>query len=177
MVAMLAGAFIVLLSSCNPAGSSSVTEPADACPLLLLRSIFLQNLPLQQAQERTFRSDMTSLVLGYGAYLEGLEFSHNKIYLVTKNDTRIIYDDGKQKEFEDKLQNPDLKDMLSLPYSLGKIAASIPENHDPGRFRVLPLIESVYGATEKEVKANLVRVNFCGKSVLFNSQNSAAKAL
>ncbi len=177
ILAMLTGAFLVLLSSCNSAGSSSAPELAEACPLPLLRSLFLHKLPLQKPQEHTFRLDMTSLVLGYGAYLKGLEFSDDKIYLVTKNDTRIVYDDGKLKEFAEKLENPDLKDMLSLPYSPGTIAARIPENYDPGRFRVMPLLESVYGANEKEVKANLVRVNFCGKSVLFNSQNIAAKAL
>ncbi len=148
-IATLALALMVVLMSWTPVRYSSAAEPADACALPLLRSIFLQKLPLQQPQERTFRLDMTSLIRGYGAYLTDLEFSDGKIYLVTKNDTRIMCDDRKQKNFEQKRQDPDLKDMLALLYSPGKIVASIAENHDPGRFRVLPLLESVYRACEK----------------------------
>jgi hypothetical protein len=49
--------------------------------------------------------------------------------------TLLPYDDGKQKDFETLLEDPDLEDMLRLPYPLGAPEKPPALNEDPGRFR------------------------------------------
>jgi hypothetical protein len=94
-----------------------------------------------------------------------------------KNRVRVLYDAGKKKNFEEKLANADLKDMLSQLYQPGKPAEVAPPGYDPGRFRDNAFLGSVYGETPEQVRTFLVPVNFCGRMVEFNSQNGAAQAL
>jgi hypothetical protein len=93
-----------------------------------------------------------------------------------KDNTRILYDDGKVKSFEAKLDHPDLEDMLSQPYPAGEFK-EYKADYDPGRFRVTAFFASVYGGTAKQVQGNLTTVNFCGQKVHFNARNGAAAAL
>jgi hypothetical protein len=51
------------------------------------------------------------------------------------------------------------------------------KDHDPGRSRSLELLRALFGATEDEVRRDLVHVNFLGHDVLFNRRHGAAKAL
>jgi peptidoglycan LD-endopeptidase CwlK len=75
--------------------------------------------------------------------------------IVFEDGSVIVYDDGIKKDFDEKFANPDLEDMMSLHYPLGKPAA-IPElNSDPGRFRTLDFFRKLYGATAEEVSASL----------------------
>ena len=53
-----------------------------------------------------------------------------------KNRTKIIYDDGQAKSFEEKLDKPDLKDMLAQLYQPGRSQEPFRPDYDPGRFRV-----------------------------------------
>jgi hypothetical protein len=72
----------------------------------------------------------------------------------------------------------DIASILAIPYQTGPIP--LPEkrrNWDPGRLRVEPLLHSVYGWTEKEVRANLVPVRFLGQTVKFQKELGAAAAL
>jgi hypothetical protein len=94
-----------------------------------------------------------------------------------KNRSKIIYDDGRIKDFEEKLDKLDLKDMLSQLYRPGGGREPFRLNYDPGRFRVGAFFNAVYGASSAEAKANLLPVSFCGARVMFNAQNGAAYAL
>ena len=51
------------------------------------------------------------------------------------------------KVFEEKLNHPDLEDMLSQLYLPGKPKAETPPDFDPGRIRVEAFFNAVYGAT------------------------------
>ena len=100
-----------------------------------------------------------------------------KIYLIMKNQPKILYDDGLVKSFEDRLQRPDLKDMLAQIYRPGRGQELFRPDYDPGRFRVDAFFSAVYGASASEVGGHLVPVAFGGVKVRFNAQNGAAKAL
>ena len=89
----------------------------------------------------------------------------------------FLYDDRLIKSEDEVMANPDLQDTLAQPYPLGAISGPLPENADPGRFRSQPLLETLYGMTEEEVRGNLVGVNISGKKVTFNREQGAAAAL
>jgi hypothetical protein len=104
-------------------------------------------------------------------------------WTVTLQDgTRLPWDDGiADKTFEQLLDRPDLQDMFSISYPPGKNYEIPKENDDPGRIRVEPLFESVYGADAAAVRANLTDVEWLpshgGRKLRFNRVNGAAEAL
>ena len=137
----------------------------------------LKGLPEQWRAKETLKLDLTAILKAYPGYVQGLEVAAgDKLVLVMKDGTKIVYDDGQAKIFEAKLDNPDMEDMLSQIYPPGKPQA-LPPDFDPGRFRVVAFLDSVYGGSAAQVTAHLVPVSFAGTTVQFNSQNSAAAAL
>jgi hypothetical protein len=124
------------------------------------------------------RLDLLAILLAYPASCTDIVVSQEKrINLVMRDGTRIIYDDGKKKTFEQKLNDPDLEDMLSQAYDPGPVKAAVPVDFDPGRFRVDAFFSAVYGAGKAKVKAGLTPVDFLGTRVWFNKSNGAAQAL
>jgi hypothetical protein len=100
--------------------------------------------------------------------------------LIWKDGTRMVYDDGKAKDFETLLENADLQDQMSLPYPVGR-DYPIPPDQDPGRFRNTDFFKKMYGANAQEVKSKLVPVVWLPKSanlkLQFSSVNGANKRL
>lgn len=138
----------------------------------------LEKLARQFPEQKSLASDLAALMAAYPGFCSGVELRPGrKLYLVMKNRTKIIYDDGRSKSFEEKLNEPDLKDMLDQLYRTGRDREPFRPDYDPGRFRVDAFFKAVYGATAAEVRANLVPVSFCGARVMFNTQNGAAQSL
>nr|WP_242960874.1 M15 family metallopeptidase [Clostridium peptidivorans] len=125
----------------------------------------------------TMKQDILSLMMAYPEYIVGVETRENKkVYLIMKSGKRIIYDDKTAKNFEQKLANPDLQDMMEQEYPLTPIKSLMPKNQDPGRGRVYSLLSEVYGGTRNKVESNLVNVNV-GNYSRFNKNNKAAEEL
>lgn len=123
-------------------------------------------------------TDLSCLMEAYPDYITSIHLGQdNLVYIVMKNHRRILYDDKKAKEYEEKLNHPDLEDMLSQIYPADQAVGVVKPNYDPGRCRVKEFFDSVYGATPLEVHKNLVTIPFCGQRVRFNGQNRAAQAL
>jgi len=138
----------------------------------------IEKLPNRLRTERNLVADLKSLFLGYEGYCTGMKITEDgRILIIMHDKTRVLYDDRIEKSFEDKLDRPDLEDMLSQVYIPGKVAGELPDEYDPGRFRVSAFFKSVYGRTPADVKADLISIKFCGTRVQFNTQNGAAKAL
>ncbi|MFC1834208.1 M15 family metallopeptidase [Thermodesulfobacteriota bacterium] len=138
----------------------------------------LERLPHSVVGNGSARTDLMAILMSYPGFCVALETdASGKLFVVMSNRTKIPYDDGKKKDFEAKLNNPDLQDMLSQVYRPGPVTEPAAKNHDPGRFRVTGFFKAVYGSAKREVRANLVPVSFCGKTVLFNKRNGAADAL
>ena len=82
------------------------------------------------------------------------------VYLAGK---KFIYDDGLAKTFEQRLDNPDIKDMFHDVYPLTNPTERVPKDFDPGRYRVEGLFMALYGDSEAAVAKNCVPVQFCGQ--------------
>jgi hypothetical protein len=74
------------------------------------------------------------------------------------------------------LGNSDLQDMLEQPYISGDIFDEPHTDINPGGGRVLEFFKSMYGESRIEVGANLIKVEFCGRRLLFNQNNDASKS-
>ncbi len=70
--------------------------------------------------------------------------------------TRLTYDDGETKTHAERLERPDLEDMLAQPYDL----AQLPPGADiePGRIRSTAFFDAMYGGTARAVGARLTRI-------------------
>ena len=94
--------------------------------------------------------------------------------------TIMQWDDGiTGKSHDEKLDNPDLEDMMSQKYTKGADWDSPPaEDFEPGRVRYEPFFTKMYGSSSGEVQNNLVSVKWlpsiCGCTIQFNNINGAA---
>jgi peptidoglycan LD-endopeptidase CwlK len=100
---------------------------------------------------------LKKLVQAYPEFLEKAD--ENKLYW--KEGTVMIYDDGKNKTHQEKLDNPDLEDMMSQEYVPGEKWDEPPaENFEPGRIRYEPFFEKMYGASQPEVKNKMKTITW-----------------
>jgi hypothetical protein len=168
---------VVCLLACLPAvgfAEEIRLQPGKECFSLEV----LGKLSRQFPEEKSLAADLEALMASYPGFCLGVESGPGKrLYLVMKNGVKLIYADGRAKDFQEKLNKPDLKDMLSQLYRPGAGGEPFRPDYDPGRFRVNALFNAVYGASSREVQANMVPVSFCGARVMFNAQNGAAQAL
>lgn len=133
-------------------------------------------------QERIFQANkdvpqkLQNLVKSYPQFLDSAD--ENNLYW--KDGTVMTYDDGiKDKSHDEKLNNPDIEDMLSQNYVAGQNWDSPPsENFEPGRIRYEPFFLKMYGSNAGEVQSKIVSVEWIDGSTLgFNSTNGAADSL
>ncbi|WP_368490489.1 M15 family metallopeptidase [Clostridium sp. BJN0013] len=126
----------------------------------------------------TMKQDILCLMMAYKDYIIDIEKDSSKnVYLITKSGKKILYDDKKEKSFEEKLYNTDLQDMMEQLYPKESINKVMDKDMDPGRFRVYPLLNEVYGFNKSSVESNLKRVNLGYGSFQFNGNNDASKCL
>ncbi len=105
-----------------------------------------------------------------------LKIEKNKLILSNKQE--LVIDDGRSKNHQTKLQNPDIEDMLSQNYPLGEcLNKNLQVNFDPGRIRNERLMKHLYGSNPKEIQKNLTSVNWFGQKLKFTKKHNAHKAL
>ncbi len=140
----------------------AMTAPASA-----------QNVPSAQATEAARR-----LIAAYPAFLERQDGNA----LVWRDGKRMTLDDGRgPKSFNERLDAPDLKDMLITPYPSGETPPPDFES-DPGRVRNNAFFLAMYGDCSKGgVRADLVTVKWLpkkwGKTVEVTRINGVADRL
>lgn len=126
-------------------------------PKLLVSSfILISNIFLNA------NSDIEKLINAYPNFIKN--YSDN--YIIWKDDEKMIFDDSiSNKSFEEKLNNPSLKDQLSIKYTkINENNSFIPSlNEDSGRIRYEPFFKKMYGRNEREVKKNLVKIPWMPK--------------
>jgi peptidoglycan L-alanyl-D-glutamate endopeptidase CwlK len=81
--------------------------------------------------------------------------------------------------YDDMLDNADLKAQLSQRYFVGKPNASPDIDFEPGRIRSDIFFRELYGSDKSNIEKSLVAVWWppCNCKVFFNSKHGAAKAL
>lgn len=77
----------------------------------------------------------------------------------------------------DRLNRPDLSELLRQPYPACTPPHTPTYGEDPGRARPAAFFGRMYGNTPAAVKANLVGVNWFGQSLMFSKVNGANLAL
>lgn len=105
--------------------------------------------------------------------------SRNQFEFTYKNGREFMAcDDGQNLSFYPRLKNMDVVSLFMYPYITGQ--TPLPEtrqNWDPGRLRVEPLFKQAFGASEAEVRSQLVPVTFLGQTIRFQKRMGAANAL
>lgn len=96
-------------------------------------------------------------------------------YLLLADGSKLQYDDGRQKTFEQKLDDGDPEDMFAFKYDR---RSWTPEYlQDAGRSRCEPLFKKMYGASAAEVRKKLISIPWFGEKVQFTKVNGAADSL
>ena len=95
-------------------------------------------------------------------------------WLLLPDGARVPYDDGRVKDFETKLAQPDVEDAFSQPYPRGPIVPVTTPDQDPGRIRVEPLFAAVYGKERAAVQVE--SLPFLGRTLQINRRAAPAFA-
>lgn len=92
--------------------------------------------------------------------------SINDNYLIWKDGTKMMYDDGiKKPNFDTLLNNADLHDQMQQEYPEGEVYKIPHKNFDPGRIRNEAFFKKMYGSTKKKVRNNLVTIQWLPQTV------------
>ncbi len=122
---------------------------------------------------------LSKLVASYPDFLA----SHDANAVTWKDGTVMMFDDGKgEKDFETRLNEPDLEDTFYAPYPLGRTGIPPAVDIDPGRVRYAPFFDKMYGDYKKgEVARKLVPVVWLpkhgGGTLKITSVNNVAEKL
>lgn len=143
-------------------------------------ALALALLPAREAAAGELPADARArLLAAYPEHLERIEGNT----LVWRDGTHMPLDDGKGvKSFEDWLDDPDVEDMLAVPYPAGAPATAPEKDVDPGRARNAAFFNKIYGDCRKgDVEKNLDTVVWLPKKAAerlrFSKVNGAAAAL
>lgn len=124
------------------------------------------------------KQDILVLMLAYPEYIINVEkTSDNKVYCIMKSGKKIIYDDKLKKTHEEKLNNPDLQDLLEQIYPLNHITNIMDKTFDPGRARHYELLNEVYGSSKSSIEKNLITLKYGYTNYQFNNKNNANTSL
>jgi len=94
-------------------------------------------------------------------YDEIVDFNDNK--LVFKDGSTMVYDDGKEKDWKEKLTNPDIEDMFYWVYDVN---IDTPKQFsNPGRIRNESFFKKIYGVSKGAVQKELVPITWCPKLI------------
>lgn len=114
----------------------------------------------------------THLIRSYPDFITG----YNNGYLIFRDGSKMLYDDGRKKSFVQKLDDADPEDMFAFTYDMSTWDAPAFQQ-DAGRSRCEALFKKMYGGSAAAVAKNLVTVNWFGQKVQFTRINGAADSL
>ncbi len=154
------------------------TQPKRAAFVLCWVALCLTQPTIVFAQGDS-RPAAAALIAAYPDFLNRVEDGA----LVWKDGTRMPLDDGKgAKSLEQKLADPDIDDMFSMPYPVGETGVPPSTDFDPGRVRYTPLFDKMYGnCLVADIQKALVPVVWlpskAGTRIMFHPANGAAEQL
>ena len=112
------------------------------------------------------------LIQAYPAFIDGFDNG----YLLMKDGTKILYDDGRKKSFVERLDSSDPEDMFAFVYDMTTWEPPAFQQ-DAGRSRCETLFKKMYGSSAAQVQKHLVKVDWFGQKVMFTTVNGAADSL
>jgi hypothetical protein len=118
--------------------------------------------PRSAADQARAKRLMARLVATYPDHLSG----HDDNNLIWRDGTRMGFDDGVEKTFQDRLERPDVEDQFAIPYPLGEMLADPEPDFDPGRFRNEAFFTKMYGDCwrDRQMQRRLVDVVWLPKT-------------
>ena len=122
------------------------------------------------ASPDTLPSGVAALIKAYPQ--QQLKYEDNKI--VFSDGSSMAWDDGKQKEFVEKMEEADIEDMFTLKYDRGEEPEYLA---DGGRCRCQDFFMKMYGNSEANVSKNMVRVDWFGQKLWMSTINGVNKQL
>ena len=153
----------------------AIRLPRILCLCVLLASLAAP-APAQTLAPQA-RRDLAVLATVYPGLMTAIEVNAaGQAVVILADGTRLPYDDGRSKSPEERLNAPDIKDMLAQPYPLGPVTAEPALGFSPGRCRVEPFFLALYGHDKAAVTANCRPVPFLGQTMAFNTRFGAAEA-
>lgn len=124
------------------------------------------------------KQDLLILMMAYPEHITGIEKNDSgKVFVIMKSGKKFIYDDKINKTPEQKLEQPDLQDIMEDLYPLDKTNKVPDKSYDPGRCRNYEFLNEVYGNSRAAIEKNLVSLKNAYPSCQFNSQNNAHSSL
>lgn len=134
----------------------------------LANSLLSNSYSFQKHCNTNDKQIINSLLTGYSRYIDSI--NNNKVYF--SNGNALVFDDKKEKSFDQKLTDADIEDQFYQLYPLGNDYQDLlKENFDPGRFRCDEFFRNIYGSSKDEVQKNLVKINWFGRSLLVTKIN------
>ena len=130
---------------------------------MLKKSIINKILFLIILSSNLLANDANKFVQAYPSFIK--DISNN--YLIWNDNEKMIFDDKiENKTFQEKLNNPSLKNQLDISYiKISENKDYLPaKNEDAGRIRYEPFFKKMYGHNENEVKNNLVKIIWLPKT-------------
>lgn len=123
------------------------------------------------------KQDILTLMISYPNYIKEIRKEDDGVFCIMKSGKKILYDDKKEKNNDEKISNPDLQDMLEDIYPLNMINTLMDKNFDPGRVRHYDLLNEVYGSSKGTIEKNLSSLKYGYTNYQFNSMNNANTSL
>ncbi len=114
-----------------------------------------------------------ALIDSYPTHIASI--SNNRVMF--HDGTSLPLNSGIRKNFEQTIAESDILGMFFMPYHQPAAGEKPEYGHDAGRARNEIFLKKIYGASENDVRKNLVTINWFGKPLKFNKNNGAAKAL
>jgi len=143
-----------------------------------LSNVKRKSLLISRVEGLVIKPDMPSYYVNplVKAYPDIVSVKNNQVYFADQNS--IEYNDFIDKTFQAKLDNPSIKDTLSLKYPAFEEIVPPAFNYDPGRFRNDGLFKKLYGQNKQEIEKNLEKLVWVdGTQILFNQKQNASVQL
>lgn len=159
------------LCACSNDSNSQSAMSGNHQELSAQRDIVNEETESETVMEPNLPIQFQALFLSYPDNIKGLE--GNEVVLASGE--KVIFDDGKNKDFMGRLDDSDIEDMFYDVYALPDPEPAF--QFDPGRSRSEALYKAMYGKSAAEVQRKLVPVDWFGQKVQFMSVNGAADSL
>ena len=105
-----------------------------------------------------------------------IKVQNNLVYF--NDNSTLEYHDYKNRDFKSMINNPSIKNTLSLRYPAFEEIIAPNINFDPGRFKNEKLLKKLYGKNKADIQKNLLQVEWVdGSIILFNQKQNAALQL
>jgi hypothetical protein len=116
---------------------------------------------------------LKKICIAYPDHLKGYEEN----FLIWKDGTRMLFDDGKEKDWQTLLDSADLEDQFKILYPKGTDFSTPQIGQDPGRIRHEPFFKKMYGNTLQEVHQKLTTITWLPKTVNIKLQVSTVNQI